>query len=100
MHDKKEITWSPLTVLEINSGEKCIFVNPQETYRHVTLDRNKLVFPELIHRNAWDCKIDDDKILVAYINSKSPNELVFKIITQGNSQQRIVLESLNDTWIK
>lgn len=93
--DKKKVEWGPLTVLEISSGEACTFIDPKEAYRHVTLDRNKLAFPEIISHQACDCKIDDDKILIAYINLKSPGELVFKVITPGNSQQRVVLESVS-----
>ncbi|GAA6391886.1 hypothetical protein I3700191H1_17710 [Megasphaera massiliensis] len=98
--DKEPVEWGPLTVLEINSGDSCTFVDPQEGYYHVTLDRNKLVFPEIINHQACDCKIDDDKILVAYINTKSPSELIFKVITKGNSQRRIILETLSNQRIE
>lgn len=97
---KEGVEWGPLTVLEINSGDSCTFVYPQERYYHVTLDRNKLVFPEIINHQACDCKIDDDKILVAYINTKSPSELIFKVITEGNSQRRIILETLSNQRIE
>ena len=98
--DKEPVEWGPLTVLEINSGDSCTFVDPQEGYYHVTLDRNKLVLPEIINHQACDCKIDDDKILVAYINTKSPSELIFKVITKGNSQRRIILETLSNQRIE
>ena len=97
---KEGVEWGPLTVLEINSGDSCTFVYPQERYYHVTLDRNKLVFPEIINHQACDCKIDDDKILVAYINTQSPSELIFKVITEGNSQRRIILETLSNQRIE
>lgn len=98
--DKEAVEWGPLTVLEINSGDSCTFVYPQERYYHVPLDRNKLVFPEIINHQACDCKIDDDKILVAYINTQSPSELIFKVITEGNSQRRIILETLSNQRIE
>lgn len=97
--DKDAVEWGPLTVLEIDSGESCTFVAPQEGYSHVTLNKKKLVFPETINHQACDCKIDDDKILVAYINSKSPSELILKVITQGNGQRQIILETLSDQRI-
>ncbi len=96
---KEGVEWGPLTVLEIDSGEACTFVAPQEGYIHVTLNKKKLVFPETINHQACDCKIDDDKILVAYINSKSPSELILKVIIQGKGQRQIILETLSDQRI-
>ena len=98
--EKRAIEWSPSTVLKINSGESWIFVDPQDAYHHVTLNENKLVSPEIITHNARDCIIDDDKILVVYMNSNSPSELVFKVITKGNVQRRIVLKTFSDKRIK
>ncbi len=97
--DKEAVEWGPRTVLEIDSGEACTFVAPQEGYSHVTLNKKKLVFPETINHQACDCKIDDDKILVAYINSKSPSELILKVIIQGKGQRQIILETLSDQRI-
>ena len=61
---KEGVEWGPLTVLEINSGDSCTFVYPQERYYHVTLDRNKLVFPEIINHQACDCKLMMIKFLL------------------------------------
>lgn len=97
--DKEAVEWGSRTVLEIDSGEACTFIAPQEGYSHVTLNKKKLVFPEIINHQACDCKIDDDKILVAYINSKSPSELILKVITQGNGRRQIILETLSDQRI-
>lgn len=97
--DKEAVEWGSRTVLEIDSGEVCTFIAPQEGYSHVTLNKKKLVFPEIINHQACDCKIDDDKILVAYINSKSPSELILKVITQGNGRRQIILETLSDQRI-
>ena len=98
--DKEAVEWGSRTVLEIDSGEACTFIAPQEGYSHVTLNKKKLVFPEIINHQACDCKIDDDKILVAYINSKSPSELILKVITQGNGRRRIILETLSNQRIE
>lgn len=98
--EKRAIEWSPSTVLKISSGHSWIFVDPQDAYHHVMLDENKLVSPEIITRNARDCIIDDDKILIVYMNSNLPSELVFKVITKGNVQRRIVLETFSDKRTK
>lgn len=97
---KKELEWSPSTVLEINSKDYYIFVNPKDAYSHIALNKSKLVSPESINQHACDCKIDGDKILVAYINSKLPNELVFKVIVPDNLPRRVVLETLSDKRIR
>ena len=98
--NKEDVEWGPLTVLEIDSGETCTFVVPQEGYSHVTLNQENLVFPETINHQAFDCKIDDDKILVVYINSKYPSELVFKVITKAGGPRRIILDVLSDQRIE
>ncbi|MDD6862110.1 MAG: hypothetical protein PUD48_08455, partial [Megasphaera elsdenii] len=54
---KKELEWSPLTVLEINSKDNYIFVNPKDAYSHIALNKSKLVSPESINQHACDCKI-------------------------------------------
>ncbi|WP_288201068.1 hypothetical protein [uncultured Megasphaera sp.] len=95
-HEKRAVSWSPDTIIEIKTHTACIFVDPNDAYQHVTLDRNKLVPADMIHSNFFDCKIDANNIVVAYINSKSPKELVFQVIAQGNETRQTVLKILSN----